>query len=462
MIELGGLQSRREAIQESSIRRLSRLDRKHLPTLHRLARTHSSAKVRRGLLKALGMIGAPGSRQAVYAGLIDPNMSVRLAALRALPRYWTPVAAAAVRALAMRDESGGIRSNALALLIELDERRIEPLLRKKLRDKKWYIRAMARRALARPDDRCVKSWRLLTLFESPQPADRLILREVAASWPGSTVAKVRRSWKRELERFRARLGGGYEIRPSDDGWPAVYRGNEPVLWPGRVYALKSMSIGRRVIFRVAPVNFAWITARVPSARAFGIVTFAITSDGRVMLTRRGERANIYAGQLHGNGGNPDRIEPIEAHQIRETAEEIRARRSEIVPGSMVFGGLTENRTPALRGKPLLCGWLRLRVSSRELFRRVRRVPPDRRPGDAVGVESVALSPEGFDAILRRRRVPLCPSGAAGLVVMGYHLFGRAWARGHVPKGRGRPPSPAPGAGAVPAPPSSAASGGPSS
>lgn len=267
-------------------------------------------------------------------------------------------------------------------------------------------------------------FRILELFRRPLPADRVDLREARARWPASTEKKVLRSWRRELSRYRRRLGDGFTIRPYPNGWPAVYRGRRCVLWPGRVYSLLGYSLGRTLALRVAPVNFAWITARVRAARVMGVVTFAITADERVVLTLRGPRSSVYSGMLHGNGGNPDRIEPVKEHQIRETIEEIRARRSEIVPGSMMFGGMTESTVPRFRGKPLLAGWLRLKVDAREIIRRVRATPIERRPTDAIDVEAIELSRKSFDAILRRKTRPMCPAGAAGLTIMGRHFFGR--------------------------------------
>lgn len=265
-------------------------------------------------------------------------------------------------------------------------------------------------------------FRIRELFPRPVAPERIVLREVPVRWPKSMVDRVRRSWNRELKRFRATLGPGYDIRPSPDGWPGVYRGERPILWPGRVYALRSVSRGRALTFRLAPINFAWVSARSVVSRTFGVVTFAIASDGKIILTRRGERANLCPHQLHGNGGNPDRIEPVEEHQIRETEEEILAARTEIVPDSMRFGGVSETLVyPRL--KPNLCGWLRLSISSTEVIRRVRARPLDERPGDAVDVHVVDCTPKGIDSILARRTIPLCPSGAAGLTILRRHLFG---------------------------------------
>jgi hypothetical protein len=268
----------------------------------------------------------------------------------------------------------------------------------------------------------MKPFRTRELFERPIPPDRIRMREIPARWPASTHERVLRSWRRELRTFCGTLGPGFEIRPYENGWPAVFRGDRPVLWPGRVFALESYSLRRTLTLNLAAINFAWVSARSVVSRTFGIVTFAIASDDKIILTVRGDRANLCPHQLHGNGGNPDRIEPVQDHQFRETEEEILVPRSDIVPGSMRFGGISETLVyPKL--KPNLCGWLRLSIPSREVLRRVRSRPLDDRPGDAVDVETIDCSPDGIDAMLSRRKLPMCPSGAAGLAILRHHLFG---------------------------------------
>jgi hypothetical protein len=257
-------------------------------------------------------------------------------------------------------------------------------------------------------------FRILELFERPIPAQRIKMRQVRARWSEGTRALVREKWRRHVLRYCARLGPEYRLALDENGWPAAYRGTRCVLWAGRVYSLQSYSIGRTLSLSLAPLNFAWITAGL---------TFAIASDERVLFTVRGPASNVFAGMLHGNGGNPDRIEPVAEHQIRETMEEVLARRSEIVPGSMVFGGMTESLSARFRGKPMLVGWLRLSVPSRTILRRVHRRPWDDRPTDAVDVQAVPLSAPAMRALARRRIHPLCPAGRAGLEVLGRHFFG---------------------------------------
>ena len=246
------------------------------------------------------------------------------------------------------------------------------------------------------------------------------MRETKAEWPAETLRRVRSSWEREIKKFLATRPGC--TAREREGWPAVYRDGRCLLWPGRVYALDSYAIGRDAVFRVSPVNYAWITARVRAARVLGAVTLTLTSDDRLILTVRGDGVNVYPGRLHGNGGNPDRIEPIEEHQIRETVDELFVRRSEIVRGSMFFGGVAENLQPRFQGKPLLCGWLRLKLTAREVERRVRSRPLSEREPDAVDVESIELSRAAFERLLSRKRLPLCPPGASAVAVLGRHLF----------------------------------------
>jgi len=93
-------------------------------------------------MDGLGHFRAPAAAALLRRGLRSPHMTVRLHALGAVDRLGTPALIRAVRPL-VRDESGGIRVNALALLIRRRVRGLRGILEAARRDPKAYVRAMA-------------------------------------------------------------------------------------------------------------------------------------------------------------------------------------------------------------------------------------------------------------------------------------------------------------------------------
>ncbi|MEK7466145.1 MAG: HEAT repeat domain-containing protein [Planctomycetota bacterium] len=111
-----------------------------------LSHTCDRPVVLRWVMDGLGHFSSPAAAAAIRRGLRSPHMTVRLHALGAADRLGTPVLIRAVRPL-MRDVSGGIRINALALLTRRRVRGLGAILAKARRDPKAYVRAMADKAL---------------------------------------------------------------------------------------------------------------------------------------------------------------------------------------------------------------------------------------------------------------------------------------------------------------------------
>ncbi len=142
--QLAAVSNRRRAQAEE---RLAALGGEIVPELAALAREHRNAYARAGALGALARIGGPRARAAHLAALRDPAMLVRLhALLRLRQRLWQPSVARAVTRL-LRDPSGGVRINAVDVLMEHRVRSAVPALTRALRDDKWYVRQHAARAL---------------------------------------------------------------------------------------------------------------------------------------------------------------------------------------------------------------------------------------------------------------------------------------------------------------------------
>jgi len=110
-----------------------------------LSKTCDRPVVLRWVMDGLGHFRSPAAAAALRRGLRSPHMTVRLHALCAVGRLGTPSLIRAVRSL-MRDVSGGIRVNALALLIQKRVRNLSAILKAAKRDPKAYVRAMAARA----------------------------------------------------------------------------------------------------------------------------------------------------------------------------------------------------------------------------------------------------------------------------------------------------------------------------
>lgn len=80
----------------------------------------------------------------VARALRSPHMSVRLHAICAVRGFGNPRRAAALRPL-LRDESGGIRVNALAVAAEYRPPWLKAELTRLSRDPKDYVRRLAKR-----------------------------------------------------------------------------------------------------------------------------------------------------------------------------------------------------------------------------------------------------------------------------------------------------------------------------
>lgn len=128
-----------------TVARIVALGNRGLTLLLALARTCDRPVVLRWVMDGLGHFRSPAAAAAVRRGLRSPHMSVRLHALCAADRLGHPALIRAVRPL-MRDVSGGIRVNALALLIRRRVRNLGAILKAAKRDPKAYVRAMAHKA----------------------------------------------------------------------------------------------------------------------------------------------------------------------------------------------------------------------------------------------------------------------------------------------------------------------------
>ncbi len=142
---LDGLGSHSSTKEHAVIRALNRLGEDVFPDLIEALHRHRNAHARGVAAAALVRFGGR-ARPALLLALRDPAMAVRLHALLALDRLWTPSLAPAVIPL-LRDPSGGVRVNTVDVLARHEVRRAGGALRTALRDPAWYVRQHAAAAL---------------------------------------------------------------------------------------------------------------------------------------------------------------------------------------------------------------------------------------------------------------------------------------------------------------------------
>jgi len=75
--------------------------------------------------------------------LEDERMTVRLHAIKGLGRMGYGKAAKKIASLLINDESGGIRLNALYVLMDFGDKSVQPQIKKALADPQWYVRQNA-------------------------------------------------------------------------------------------------------------------------------------------------------------------------------------------------------------------------------------------------------------------------------------------------------------------------------
>jgi len=176
---IAGLGSHAPAAERRAVRRLVRLGPTARPMLRATLREHPNAHARAVAAVALARIDGARARSTLIGALSDRTMVVRLHALMALGRLaWGRAAAAAVVGL-LRDPSGGVRGNAIDVLVARNERRAARAIASCLGDAKWYVRQHAARALGRLAATSEKG-RLERALHDARPAVREAARQSLA------------------------------------------------------------------------------------------------------------------------------------------------------------------------------------------------------------------------------------------------------------------------------------------
>lgn len=220
-----------------------------------------------------------------------------------------------------------------------------------------------------------KTWGILHTFQNPIKGQNILLREVTIKHPNGVEDLIRNNWDKQLTTKQTQLTeqgiSGLTIQPyhgdkSLTPLNALYEAGIAKMWPGPAITLVSFKENYPMVeLKVAQTYFPFIAAlNNPQIRnlyisqsieiprpSLGICTFAETNDGRLTLTVRGQRTNMYPGRLYDQGGNPlfPTVNPVE-HQIAEMSDEILVNPESYNPRKMEFGGITEDKE-MLPGKP---------------------------------------------------------------------------------------------------------------
>jgi hypothetical protein len=297
-----------------------------------------------------------------------------------------------------------------------------------------------------------KNWKSLHVFGKVVNGNDVTFVDSPLDSPDGVDETVRANWDSQLRRKKDDLtnkGTYAEIRPyveSGTSSPlnALYKGSKPVMWPGTVISLKKVrESGSGIGLAVGQTSFPFISAisdpeisdlytkqGIPIPRpALAICTYAITTDGKIVLTQRGPKTNMYPGRMYGQGGNPETTSiSVIDHQKDEMQDEILVGSDDYDSGNFEFGGIVEDNE-GLPRKPDLIGWIPINLSSEDVEKRIYSRAEEDRPNDAVGVVFAPSDKNGLFKYLTEETNPVdfCPPAHAGLVVYGAHKFGRDWA-----------------------------------
>lgn len=136
-----------EAVSRAMIPALSVAGADGVAVIRQLWRQETAPSVRRWVVEAAGVCSGRWVRPLIRQALIDPAMTVRLHALLVIDRRRDRSLAAEALPLA-DDESGGIRTNCLALLADLKPDGWRTAVERGLRDPKVYVRVQCQKILA--------------------------------------------------------------------------------------------------------------------------------------------------------------------------------------------------------------------------------------------------------------------------------------------------------------------------
>lgn len=294
-----------------------------------------------------------------------------------------------------------------------------------------------------------RSWGILHTFQEPVNGQNIQFKEVKISHPSGVENLIRTNWDTQLAAKQAQLAeqgiSGLTVQPYQEDKSltplnALYEGGVAKMWPGPAITLVDIKENYPLVeFVVAQTYFPFIVAlNDPEIRhlyisqgieiprpSLAICTFAETNDGKLTLTVRGQRTNMYPGRFYGQGGNPlfPTVDPVE-HQITEMSDEILVTPKSYNPRDLEFGGIAEDKE-MLPGKPDLVGWVKVNLGSEDIERNVRN--REKYPNDAV---AVAFAPASDEALLEYMASvnphDYCPPAYAGLILYGRMHFGQLW------------------------------------
>ena len=290
---------------------------------------------------------------------------------------------------------------------------------------------------------------ILFVFSKPLLPSQILFINKEISFSTQTINALTLNWEAQLKKKRDQLLQKdifSEIRtyPNENKvlLNALYVNEKPVMWPGNAITLRNWVVeDDKAQLTVSAISYPFISAlndfRFLDAiespietflrPALAICTFAITSDGFIVLTKRGDFTNVYPGRLYGQGGNPSEIDfDLLSHQVTEMEEEIMTYPIEVATDSLRFGGVIED-LETFPGKPDLVGWVNISLSSGEVKKRIEDRPPNDRPGDVSSVLFIHLNETSFSNFLKQHNSSeFCPPAHGGLLLMGFFRFGEKW------------------------------------
>ena len=136
--------------QRKLIQRLKKSGVSTYPLVRSICIGDYPPSIKRWAMEALGTYGRRLTLPLLRSALQSPHMSVRLHAILGIDSLDDPSLAGYIRPL-LKDESGGIRVNALTSVARMKPRWLRTAATNAIEDEKKYVRHLARQIIARDD-----------------------------------------------------------------------------------------------------------------------------------------------------------------------------------------------------------------------------------------------------------------------------------------------------------------------
>lgn len=278
------------------------------------------------------------------------------------------------------------------------------------------------------------------------PAEQVSFVEVEPEREPAKAREIRvATWRIKLEERMKVLeeagSGSHEIKHDEEtNNLALFRTNDGkrVMWDGQTLTMAHQDISKKdndIQIPIHPINYTqWIACYNPEyGKAFekegmplpyagiGVSVLMITSDGFVVLIRRGIETPVYPGRLYSPGGGPELGKTPAESMLKEIKEETGLMPDrDFNPNSLRMLALVEDThfAGSKHARPELVAFLRLKCLYKEVESTQYRIKGAEQ--DVWAVEPLSTGPY-LTQLINFKGNEMCPPTEAGLVNLLYYL-----------------------------------------